>query len=194
MTKAEIRRHLKQKRQHVSAEEIEVLSRQICRLFFENFTLTGVDYLHIFLPIARFKEINTWPVINFLEKNFAGIRIIFPKSNPEDLSMESFLYDTSLVLAENAWGIIEPVAGNRIAAHLIDIMLLPLLSFDTRGYRVGYGKGFYDRFLTTCRNDIIKIGLSMEEPMPEIKDINEFDIPMDYCITPQRIWHFGRKV
>jgi 5-formyltetrahydrofolate cyclo-ligase len=193
MTKADIRRHLKEKRNQLSADEVEAGSNQVCRLFFQGFDLTGIQYIHIFLPITRLKEINTWPIIHLLQSDFPGIRIVFPKINPEDYTMESFLYDPDLILTENTWGITEPVAGNRIGPHLIDIMLLPLLGFDARGYRVGYGKGFYDRFLITCRKDTIKIGLSLEEPIPEIEDINQFDIPMDYCITPRKIWHFGRQ-
>jgi 5-formyltetrahydrofolate cyclo-ligase len=195
MTKAELRKQLKVKRQQLSAEEVEARSSQICTLFFQKFDLTGIQYLHSFLPITRLKEVNTWPIINLLQSEFSDIRIVFPKINPEDLSMESFIYDKNLILEENTWGITEPVQGNRLAAYHIDIILLPLLGFDTRGYRVGYGKGFYDRFLTTCRNDILKIGLSMEEPVNNsIDNINNFDIPMDYCITPQRVWHFGRKL
>lgn len=192
MTKAELRKQLKEKRQQIPAEEIEAWSKQICRLFFQHFDMEEIHYLHIFLPIAKFKEINTWLIIHFLQSNFPNIQIVFPKTNIEDLSMESFLFDSDLVLAENKWGIIEPVQGNRLMPHYIDMIILPLLGFDKRGYRVGYGKGFYDRFLTACRKDIIKIGLSTEEPLPGIDDINSFDILMNFCITPKQVWHFGR--
>ncbi|QHT71653.1 5-formyltetrahydrofolate cyclo-ligase [Rhodocytophaga rosea] len=192
MTKAELRKQLKEKRQQVPAEEIEAQSRLICRLFFQHFDLANIHSLHIFLPIVKFKEINTWPIIDFLQVNFPDVHVVFPKTNTEDFSMESFLYDSDLVLAENAWGITEPIQGKRVAPHNIDMIILPLLGFDSTGNRIGYGKGFYDRFLSTCRIDIIKIGLAVEEPLLRIDDINSFDIPMDYCITPQQVWHFGR--
>jgi 5-formyltetrahydrofolate cyclo-ligase len=56
---------------------------------------------------------------------------------------------------------------------------------------VGYGKGCYDRFLALCRPDIIKIGFSYFEPINEISDTDKFDIPLNYCITPERIYEFG---
>lgn len=70
------------------------------------------------------------------------------------------------------------------------MVLIPLLAFDKKGYRVGYGKGFYDRFLADCRPDVVKVGLSVFEPIDEIADLNEFDIKMDFCITPNRVWQF----
>lgn len=70
------------------------------------------------------------------------------------------------------------------------MVLIPLLAFDKNGYRVGYGKGFYDRFLAECRPDVVKVGLSVFEPIDEITDLNEFDIKMDFCITPNRVWQF----
>jgi 5-formyltetrahydrofolate cyclo-ligase len=70
------------------------------------------------------------------------------------------------------------------------MILLPLLAFDEKGYRVGYGKGFYDRYLSRCRLDILKVGLSMEAPMAEIGDTDAYDMRMDYCVTPEKVWEF----
>ena len=51
-------------------------------------------------------------------------------------------------------------------------------------------KGFFDRYLKGCREDCIKIGFSYFEPLDSIDDANEFDVPLDFCITPQRIYVF----
>jgi 5-formyltetrahydrofolate cyclo-ligase len=64
------------------------------------------------------------------------------------------------------------------------------LCFDLRGFRVGYGKGFYDRFLKKCRADCKKIGLSFFEPVKEISDIEEFDVALNFAVTPQEIYNF----
>jgi len=69
-------------------------------------------------------------------------------------------------------------------------VLVPLLSFDKKGFRVGYGKGFYDRFLMQCKSDCIKIGLSYFDPIDVIDDADEFDVPLDFCITPQKVYVF----
>ena len=70
------------------------------------------------------------------------------------------------------------------------MVILPLLAFDQQGYRVGYGKGFYDKFLSGCREDCLKVGFSYFEPIETIDDCNEFDVPLDLCITPQNVYVF----
>ena len=64
------------------------------------------------------------------------------------------------------------------------MVLVPLLCFDRSGHRVGYGKGYYDRFLRKCRADCKKIGLSMFDPVDEITDAGESDVRLDLVITP----------
>ena len=93
-------------------------------------------------------------------------------------------------MIENFFGIAEPAGGNKISPKEIDLVLVPLLAFDQKGYRVGYGKGFYDKFLSECRMDVIKIGLSFFEAEEQIADINQFDISLNYCVTPKRIYDF----
>ena len=72
----------------------------------------------------------------------------------------------------------------------IDLVLVPLLAFDKNGYRVGYGKGYYDKFLSNCRPDVIKIGLSFFDAVDEIEDIDDYDLPLNFCVTPQRLYDF----
>lgn len=73
---------------------------------------------------------------------------------------------------------------------MLDAVLVPLIAFDARGFRVGYGKGFYDRFLKTCRADCLKIGLSLFPPVEKIADTADFDVKLDACATPEKIWRF----
>lgn len=73
---------------------------------------------------------------------------------------------------------------------MIDIAFIPLLAFDTEGNRIGYGKGYYDRFLAKCRKDIITIGLSYFPPLDKVDDIEFFDKKIDFCITPESVYAF----
>ena len=68
---------------------------------------------------------------------------------------------------------------------------IPLLASDLNGNRVGYGGGYYDSFLINCKKSK-KIGVSLEEPINKIIDIDEFDIKLDYCITPKSIYKFSK--
>ena len=76
---------------------------------------------------------------------------------------------------------------------MIDVVFVPLLAFDTNGNRVGYGKGFYDKFLSQCQPETIKIGLSFFEAEEEIADVYQDDIRLDYCVTPNKIYDFSKK-
>lgn len=92
--------------------------------------------------------------------------------------------------ASNQYGILEPINGTILEPMNIDIVFVPLLSFDENGYRVGYGKGYYDRFLSRCRKDILKIGFSFFEAEPVIEDIDNYDVPLNLCITPLNVYEF----
>jgi 5-formyltetrahydrofolate cyclo-ligase len=104
--------------------------------------------------------------------------------------LKPVLVNDDTVYEENDYSIAEPVNGIDISAEDIDAVFVPLLCFDSKGYRVGYGKGFYDRFLSNCREDVIRIGFSYFEAVDSIEDINEFDVPLNICITPNKLYEF----
>lgn len=191
MTKSQLRKHYLSKRKAISAEEIAIKSHKIADLLFANFDLSKVENLHIFLPIIKHNEINTWLIIKELQQNFPAINIIIPKIIPENFEIEHYLFDEKKLI-ENPWGILEPSGENqnKIESKKIDLVIIPLLIFDKSGNRVGYGKGFYDRFLQQCKPATLKIGVCLEEPTETIEDINDYDIKMDFCITPDKIYEF----
>lgn len=190
MNKPALRKYYLSKRKALSQAEILAQSQAIVELFFQHFNLSTVKYLHVFLPIIKQNEINTFLLIKRIQDEFPQVKIVVPKSVPETFEMEHFLYDEKKLI-ENKWGIPEPISGELIAPSEMSMVLVPLLIFDEQGNRVGYGKGFYDRFLQTCSDDLIKIGLCLEEAIPTIEDVNEFDIKIDYCITPNRLYSLG---
>ena len=191
MKKSELRKLYLSKRKAISVEEMAIKSQQITDLFFQNFNLLAIKNFHIFLPIIKHNEVNTWLIIKELQQNFAQINIIIPKVIQEKSELENYLLDEKKLI-ENAWGVLEPSGENqeRILPEQIDLVIIPLLIFDINGNRVGYGKGFYDRFLQQCRPKTLKIGVCLEEPIEIIEDTNEFDIKMNFCITPNKIYRF----
>ena len=87
-------------------------------------------------------------------------------------------------------GIPEPLSGVAITPQQIEVVFVPLLVFDLLGHRVGYGKGYYDRFLGECRKSTIKVGLSFFDPVNKIEDIDNHDIALDYALTPRETYAF----
>ena len=144
------------------------------------------DYYHIFLPIRDKKEIDTSFLLSILQGR--DKHVILPKMEGDDLT--HFLLTDNTILKTNQWNVPEPVDGISVESSKIEVVFVPLLAFDKYGNRVGYGKGFYDRFLKQCKKDVVKIGLSLFEAEEEIEDVFENDIPLDYCITPNKIYEF----
>ncbi|MGC1633523.1 MAG: 5-formyltetrahydrofolate cyclo-ligase [Gelidibacter sp.] len=189
MTKSELRRLYKQKRQELSPEAIETysldISNQLLRL-----PIWNASFYHIFLSITEHKEINTDYILNILsgkDKN-----IVISKTDFESLKMIHYLLLDTTIIKKNAWNIPEPVDGIEVTTDKIDVVFVPLLAFDQKGHRVGYGKGFYDKFLSECRPETLKIGLSFFEAEDEFKDVHSGDIALNYCVTPNSIIAFNK--
>ena len=145
-------------------------------------------YFHIFLSIEEKNEVDTLPLITLLQGKDKNI--VVPKVSGKN-SMENYLLTDSTPFKKNAWGVPEPVDGIEIPESKIDVVFVPLLAFDALGNRVGYGKGYYDTFLNKCRKETIKIGLSFFEAENEgITDVNENDVKLDYCVTPEKVYEF----
>ena len=142
---------------------------------------------HVFLRIPKKKEIFTDALISILQGKDKNV--VLPKIGSNNTLVHYLLADDT-VLRTNTWGIPEPEDGIEVPTEKIDVVFIPLLAFDEQGHRVGYGKGFYDTFLSNCREDVLKIGLSLFEAEHKITDIHKNDIPMDYCITPYKIYEF----
>jgi 5-formyltetrahydrofolate cyclo-ligase len=177
----------------LSPGEYDTLNRQL--LFqFSSLDLEGIHCIHLFLPMLERREPNTFMLIEWLKANYPEITRVYPKANFGDNTMTHFYDDGDLKLSNNSFNIPEPIAGNLADIDKIDIAIIPLLILDIAGYRVGYGKGFYDRFTAQCKPGTQFIGISFFEPVDAIDDINSFDIPLQACITPEKIWQFDHSV
>ena len=187
MTKKELRKTYKVHRKDLSENQIEDLSLAISNQLLK-LPIWDNSFYHIFLAIEEQKEVNTDYVLNILsgkDKN-----ILISKSDFETGNMTHFLLTDSTLIKKNDYNIPEPIDGIEISNDKIEVVFIPLLAFDTKGNRVGYGKGFYDRFLTNCKPEAMKIGLSFFDPEDEISDVFESDVRLDYCVTPNKNYTF----
>lgn len=148
-------------------------------------------YIHLFLPIAAKKEVDTFPVAAWLRATYPGVQLVLSRSYLATGNMQHYLWDERTRLVQNAYGIPEPESGRIVAPKEIDVVFVPMLAFDEEGHRVGYGKGMYDEFLRQCRTDVKAIGLSLFPPLPEpIEDAWEGDVPMNIVVTPRQVYYF----
>ncbi len=190
MLKHEIRKTYKQKRLALSATERLKLDDlqliQLQRLPLEH----HIQVILSFWPLEQHGEMNTHLYTRYLEHAIPNLKVAFPVIDFSSSQMRAVLVDDDTEFLENKYGIHEPEAGEEVSPEEIDLVFVPLLAFDKSGYRVGYGKGFYDRFLVKCRPDVITVGFSYFEPVDSIEDRNEHDVPLNYCITPHKIYEF----
>lgn len=187
MHKKELRSHYKSLRSALSQQEIEeksmAIANQLLRL-----NCWDKTYYHLFLTIEELKEIET----EFILQILAGKdkEIVIAKSDFETRKMTHFLLTDNTKIKKNEYNIPEPMNGLEVPVSMIEVVFVPLLAFDKQGHRVGYGKGFYDQFLAECNPETIKIGLSFFEAEEKIEDVFESDIPLNYCVTPSKIYQF----
>lgn len=188
MNKAELRQKYKGKRQKLSLEEIEEKSLAIANNLL-RLDIWDKTYFHIFLPIVEQKEVDT----EFILQILAGKdkEIVVSKSDFETREMSHFLLTDNTKIVKNEYNIPEPVNGLPVPTEMIEVVFVPLLAYDKQGNRVGYGKGFYDKFLSQCKPYVIKIGLSFFEPEEQIEDVLETDVKLDFCLTSKEIIIFS---
>lgn len=185
MTKSELRKKYIEKRNALSSDEVISFSQKIFQNFVAAFLPKADQNIHIFLSIEKFKEIDTQFFIDyFLKKN---INVFVPRMNDEKLETVQITPETKF--EKNKWGIPEPT-NPASSNHYFDFVITPLLYCDSQGNRVGYGKGFYDRFFSEINLDTLKIGISFFPPEEKIDDVSEFDISLDYLVTPVEVLSF----
>lgn len=187
MKKSELRKKYKSLRQKLSIEELEEKSLEIANELLQ-LPIWHHSFYHLFLSIEEHKEINTEYILNIL--NGKDKNIVISRSNFDSFSLDNFLLTDHTTLKKNKYNIPEPIDGIPIFSNQIDVIFVPLLAFDIKGNRVGYGKGFYDNFLKKCNPTTLKIGLSFFEAENQIEDLRADDIKLDYCVTPMRLYQF----
>jgi 5-formyltetrahydrofolate cyclo-ligase len=190
MQKATLRREMRQKRRAYSPAEIAARSRAIAEQFFRFFDLQPVRTLHLFLPIPAQNEVDTWYIIRQLRAQFPDIALVVPITDVAGQTLSHGVLAPDAELQPNQWGILEPKSAAPVAEYTLDMVLVPLLAFDEMGHRVGYGKGFYDRFLPMCRPEVITVGLSLENAGPLISDVHAGDVTLQFAVTPDKVYQF----
>lgn len=184
MNKSELRKTYLARQKALEPAERAGMSKQIAELFFSSLDLSNVRTLHCFIPIEKFKEVDTRLIFGKLWSDFPHILTVVPRVDFDTNEITSLTYTAETRLEANAWEIGEPTHDDYVDTRAIDMVLVPGLCFDRLGHRVGYGKGFYDRFLSRCRYDCVRVGLSYFAPVDEIEDVHDGDMRIDCIITP----------
>ena len=189
MIKKELRQIYKQKRLYIPSKERLKLD-DLMLLQLQTFNFEGVKTLLTYWPIANVAEPNTHLFSGYLRHFVPDLQIAYPVSDFQNHTMRAVLIDEDTVYTTNSFGVTEPKEGNFISPIDLDLIFVPNLICDKRGYRVGYGKGFYDKYLSQCSEEVTLIGFNYFAPIDLIDDTDDFDIPLNYCITPDDVYEF----
>lgn len=189
MTKDEIRRTYRERRQSLAAHERDRMD-DLMLIRFQSAQLPFIHILLSYMPIMGKNEPSTHLAEEYLRFRNPDLRIAYPVADFDKGEMRAVLTDPDTPFTSNQYGISEPGEGLACAAHRLDMVFVPLLAFDATGYRVGYGKGFYDRYLASCSRECLRVGFSYFEATEINIPRDEFDVPLDLCITPQHLYVF----
>jgi 5-formyltetrahydrofolate cyclo-ligase len=188
MLKADLRKIYIQKRNELHGAERLKLD-DLLLIQFQQVSLEGIQTVMTYWPMSNKAEPNTHLFNGYLRHMIPDLKLAYPVLKNQE-TMEAILVDEDTVYQTNQWGITEPQSGTHLKITDIDLVLVPLLVFDEAGYRVGFGKGYYDRFLASKEDYTAIIGFSYFDPIPLISDTHEFDIPLHLGVTTKRIYEF----
>ena len=192
-TKKELRAYFKQQRSLLDQATLSKYDQGILAHFKKApINLPEEAYVFGYQPIPNSGEVATSLIEAYLSSTMgaSNLHIAYPRTNLQTLEMEAVVPHSKDDFKTNRLGLIEPNHGQVIPSHKLHLVILPLLCFDLKGNRVGYGKGFYDRYLSFCPSDVLKIGLSYFPAVRQITDVDPFDIPLDFAVTPDKLYAF----
>jgi 5-formyltetrahydrofolate cyclo-ligase len=189
MTKAELRSYYKQQRLLLDIPEQERRNQLLC-IHFKCIPFNHPQRVLAFCAHQQQAEPDPLRLTDYLQQQFPQIQIAYPVVQSTPGWMEAVLPEGGIPFKVGKWGIAEPASGEVWQPETIDLVLVPLLIADKKGNRVGYGGGYYDRFLQRTKPDLLKVGVCFFEPIESITDTAQFDVPLSCCITPQGLYEF----
>ena len=175
MDKKELRRSIREMKRAMSEEEIVSRSEALGRLFIESEAYKNAKTIYGYLPYNQ--EVRTVPMLEQALKD--GKRVAVPKCYGDEMK---FIFMDDLSKVEKGYANIpEPIADEPIADDTTALVLMPGLAFDKEGHRIGYGGGFYDKFLEAEPNHPTLALCYAFQMLPHL-ETEAHDIPVDYVL------------
>jgi len=187
MDKNTLRKVYLEKRKFLSQAEYESRNEMLSHRFIQFIERHQFKSIHSFIPIKKNKEPDTFPFIQFLWTQKADIDVLTGVSDLKSPIMKHVKITQETTFLENAWGIPEPKDGISYPVDKIDCVLVPMVVGSKSGHRIGYGKGYYDRFLQKCSSETLFVGITLGPLLDGNLYSDHYDIPMDVMITPYEV-------
>jgi len=186
-SKKEIRKEILQKRDSINERDRKLMDEEIF-----NRLVNSDEYKKaksIFAFVSFKSEVNTHKFIEYALSQ--GKTIGVPKIRKKEEGMEVFKIHSLSDLESGYFGVMEPIEScEKINKDNIDFILMPGAVFDEKGGRIGYGRGFYDKFLSDVKDSVPKIAIAYELQIIDSVPMEEYDIKIDGIITEKRVIKF----
>lgn len=179
MNKKELRSQMIKLREAITKEEKSILDKKA----FIN-VINSKEYnraKNIFIYVSYKSELYTHEIIKYSLKN--GKKIFVPKVISKSEGMKAVEIKDFSDLSKSSYGILEPITNKYAEPSIIELSLTPGLAFDKSGGRIGYGGGFYDRYMKNLKGSAVNIGLCYKLQIIERVPMDEFDVRVDGIIT-----------
>lgn len=187
-SKQDLRSAYRQLRKNLKPAVVEAKSKAIHDQFLSWMKdRPNFQHFHLFFPIDRFNEVNTFYIKESLDE--MDKTLYTSQVNRGDTELETLKLPREAAFFHDEWGIPVPQESIQVSPSKIEVVFVPLLAYDQKGNRVGFGKGFYDAYLAKLGPGVIKIGLSFYPP-EEVIQPEPHDVRLDFCITPEKVFTF----
>jgi len=191
MKKSDVRNIYKEKRLQLTISQREKMD-DLMLIQFQKLVIDIPALIMTYSPVKALNEFDPQGITDYCYFKNPEQQLFYPLmiKNTKNCEISAVIVDDNTSFEINKFGIEEPIDGIDMIPTEIDMFIVPLLGFDKKGHRVGYGKGCYDRFLKKCRKDCIKVGFSYFDAIEKIEDTDKYDVKLDYCVTPERSFTF----
>ena len=181
--KSDLRKQVLSQRQELDTKAWQEKSEKITEKVRQLNEFRNANAVHCYVSMNDRNEVATDSLIDDVLKS--GRQLIVPVTNFEDGTLTHSLLPAKNILKKNEWGVKEPAKINEFAISNLDIILIPMAAADRNGNRLGYGKGFYDRFLKESR--AFKVGMIFHEFLFDEIPTESFDEKLDAIITDREV-------
>lgn len=186
MTKDLIRKEKTTWRKALSTEEINLKSTQILQLVRTYFSFQETQNIHLFFSIPNRNEINTWLLWDFLKTIISPTQCYTSIVDTTTQTLRHVQLSENVSWEYDSFNIPIPKEKQFVDSPKLDIIFVPLLAFNEKNHRIGYGKGHYDRFLSAYSKKTICIGLAFDGLRADF-EAEKHDIPLSYIVTEKAI-------
>ena len=192
-TKKEWRAHYSAQRHALTVEERAQKSHLITEHYFTLFEKENPEVVHLFLSMSAKSEVDTRFILQRLNQEYPQVKTVTSVIAEDQVSLLTIEVRMDTPLTINNWGIPEPATRVVFPEQEIQEVLTPLLAMDTHGFRLGYGKGFYDRFFASCSASVKRTGINFFPLVDHELPKDPWDITLHRLISADGIFLVEKK-